>query len=197
MVDIVFLQFLLEPGRAPPVGILPAIVRQQLLGRIIFRGRLTVYLNDMVGRLAPEQVHPYHIPGVIIHIGYYIRVFTAQPEGKYITLPHLVGSGPFKKTGLPGITLLGLKFGRGDKGLLMECLSYCLRAGGQEKQPPQDLGYPPYTPLRILPLQLDNLIFDRGGLGGLPRSTVPGHQPGFPMLLVRRRPAPQGIISYA
>jgi hypothetical protein len=56
MFDPLFLQLLLEPGLPPPVGVLPPIVRQQLLRDPVVGHRPPVGLKHMLGGLA--AVHP-------------------------------------------------------------------------------------------------------------------------------------------
>jgi hypothetical protein len=56
MFDAVFLQLLLEAGLAPPVGVLPAVVGQDLLGDPVVGHRPAVGLEHMLGGLA--SVHP-------------------------------------------------------------------------------------------------------------------------------------------
>jgi len=56
MLDAVFLQLLLEAGLAPPVGVLPPVVSQNLLGDTVVGHRPTVGLEHMLRGLA--SVHP-------------------------------------------------------------------------------------------------------------------------------------------
>jgi len=52
MFDPVFLQLLLEAGLPPPVGVLPPVIRQNLLGDPVVGHRPTVGLKHMLGGLA-------------------------------------------------------------------------------------------------------------------------------------------------
>jgi hypothetical protein len=56
MLDAVFLQLLLEAGLAPPVGVLPAVIGQNLLGDPVVGHRPPVGLEHMLRGLA--AVHP-------------------------------------------------------------------------------------------------------------------------------------------
>jgi hypothetical protein len=56
VLDAVFLQLLLEAGLPPPVGVLPPVVRQHLLGDPVVGHRPAVGLKHMLGGLA--AVHP-------------------------------------------------------------------------------------------------------------------------------------------
>lgn len=66
MVDVVLLQFHLETGLSPPIGILPAVVRQHLFGRFIFGLGLAVHFQHMLASMTAEQIAAYYIPGIII-----------------------------------------------------------------------------------------------------------------------------------
>jgi hypothetical protein len=52
MPDTVFFQLLLKAGLAPPVGVLPAVVRQHLLGNPVVGNRAAVGLKNVFSRLA-------------------------------------------------------------------------------------------------------------------------------------------------
>jgi len=52
MFDALFLQLLLEAGLAPPVGVLPPVIRQNLLGNPVVGHRPTVGLKHVLGGLA-------------------------------------------------------------------------------------------------------------------------------------------------
>ena len=66
MVDVILLHLVLETRFPPPVGILPAIIRQHLLGRVIFGFGFAVHFQHMLAGMTAEQVTAHHIPGIII-----------------------------------------------------------------------------------------------------------------------------------
>jgi len=108
----VLLELTLEPARPPPGRVLPAVVRQHLLGRPILAHRPPVDLDHVGTGLAPEQVHSCDVPGIIVDIPNQICVLVTQLERKDIALPHLVGRGPLKEPGMTGIPL-----GLPDRGI--------------------------------------------------------------------------------
>ncbi|MDD5533664.1 MAG: hypothetical protein PHC52_12795 [Syntrophales bacterium] len=138
MLHPVLLELALEPARSPPSRILPAIVRQHLLGRAVLAHRPPVDLDHAGPSLAPEQVHSRDVPGIIVDISDQIRVLVPQLERKDIALPHLVGRGPLKEPGMTGIPL-----GLPDRGihqrLLVQRPPYRLGRGLKKKNTAQYL----------------------------------------------------------
>lgn len=94
-----------EAAGAAPTGVLPAVIGQHLLGRLILTGGHSVHLDHRVGRGAAEQVGPDNEPRVIVHEGDEISVTTTQTEGEDVRLPHLIGRGPLEETGPGDIAL--------------------------------------------------------------------------------------------
>jgi len=80
----------LKGGRAPPVEILAAIVRQYLFGYTVFTDGPTIHFQYMCCRLAPEQAETDNIAGIIIDKTDQVGVFAGQPDGADIRLPQLV-----------------------------------------------------------------------------------------------------------
>ena len=126
--DPVLLQFGLEPAGAPPRGILPAIIRQHLLGWLELASRHAIHFDHRLRRGTAEQVRPHDEPRVIIHEGDDIGVTSAQTEGEDIRLPHLIGRGPFKKARPGEIALFRRRGGRHQLGIV-QSLPHGLRAG--------------------------------------------------------------------
>jgi len=128
VVGPIFLHLRLETSGAAPVDVLPPVVGEHFLGRLILPSRHPEDLQDVVGGVTAKQVRPDDEPGIIIHEPNDVGVFASQPEGEDIRLPHLVGSGPFKesRTGqiAPG---LGRTF---HQPLLLESLANGLGTGG-------------------------------------------------------------------
>ena len=180
MFDMVFLQLLLEAGLPPPVGVLPAIVRQHLLGDPVVGHRPAVGLKHMLGGLASIQPQGGHVAAVVVDEADQVGVVAPQPDGQDIGLPELVRPGPLKKPRLRGV-LLGL-----DRGLLHQPL--CGKglvnrggAGAHKEKALQDIADPPGAVLgmrrlhchRLLPDFLGNATFPGDGpLGLKPRGPV-------------------------
>lgn len=102
----ILLQDGFEAARAAPGGILPAVVREHLLGRLILADGHAIDFNRRRRRGAAEQIRAHDEPRVIIHEGDEIRVTSTQPERKDVRLPHLIGRGPLKKTRANHVPLL-------------------------------------------------------------------------------------------
>ena len=151
MFDALFLQFLLEAGLSPPVGILPAVVGQHLLGDPVVGHCAAVGLKHMLGGLAAVQPQGGHVAAVVVDEADQVGIVAPQPNGQDIALPELVRSGPLKKPRLRGV-LLGL-----DRGLLHQPL--CGKglvnrggAGAHKEKALQDIADPPGAVLGMLPL---------------------------------------------
>jgi len=56
----------LEPRGPAPTRVLPALVGEQLLRDAVLRHRPAVDLQDVLRRLAAEDVQPHHVAGVIV-----------------------------------------------------------------------------------------------------------------------------------
>jgi len=178
--DTVFLQLLLEAGLPPPVGVLPPVVGQHLLGDPVLANPAAVGLQHVLGGLAAVQPQGCHVAAVIVDEADQVGVVAPQPYGKYVRLPELVRTGPLKKTRL-GRILLGF-----DRGLLHQPpLGKRLvnRRGtcAHQKKALQNIGDPPGAVLRMLPFNchrlLPNLVGNAppaadGTLGLQPRSSM-------------------------
>jgi hypothetical protein len=105
MGDPVLFKFLLEPGRSPPVGVLPPVVRQHLLRHPVFRNGAAQRLEHMLRRLRPVQPQPRDVAGVVVQVADQVGVAPAQPEAEDVRLPQLVGPAALekKKRGLAGL----------------------------------------------------------------------------------------------
>jgi hypothetical protein len=122
--DTAFLQLLLEAGLPAPVGVLPAVVSQHLLGNPVFGHRPPVGLQHVLGGLASIQTQRGDVSAVIVDEADQVGVVASQPNGEYIALPELIGPGTLKKPGL-GRVLLGF-----DRGFLHQpALGKCLMDG--------------------------------------------------------------------
>jgi hypothetical protein len=100
VMDMVFGQFPFKPRLATPVGVLPAIIRQHLLGNAKLARRPPIHFQDVLRRLAAKQSQPHDVAGMIINETDQIRVLTANANGANVALPHLIRSRPLKVTRL-------------------------------------------------------------------------------------------------
>ena len=159
MSDAALLEFRLEAGRAPPAGVLPAVVGEHLLGRVVFAHGHPEDLQHVLGGLAAKDIRPHQIPGVIIQEADQIGIAAAQPKGEDIRLPHLVGRGPLEEAGTDQIAP---RFGRAlNQVFLMESMADGLRTGLEEENPFEQLGDAFDPPARFGLLQFHNFGADR------------------------------------
>jgi len=131
VVDVILLELGLEAGRAPPARELPALVGEQLFGHAVLRHRPAVDLEDVLRRLAAEDLEPHHVAGVVIEKADEVGVLPAELEGEDVGLPELVGGRALEGAGRgripPGLGLWLL-----EQGLFVEGAAHRLAAHGQE-----------------------------------------------------------------
>lgn len=140
-------QFLLELGLAVPARILPAVVRQHLLGHPMRSYATPEHLHQIIGRLAPEYFQGRDVPGMIVdepdQVGITTRSqpfgrpdsFPAKLEGKDIALPHLVGHGALEKARLRWVGRR-LLLPRRDQLCAVQGFPHRFRARRQVEYPP-------------------------------------------------------------
>ena len=150
MLDPVPCQFLLELGLAVPRRILPAVIRQHLLGHPVRSNATPEHLQQIIGRLAAEYFQGRDVPGMIVdepdQVGVPARAqpfgrpdsFPAKLEGEDIALPHLVGRGALEKARLRRVGRR-LFLPRRDELFAVQGLSHRFRARRQVEYPPQGL----------------------------------------------------------
>jgi hypothetical protein len=97
----VFLQLGLEPACPPPRRVLPPVVGEHFLRRMVFAHGDPIDLDHRRCRGTAEQVRPHHITGVIVEERDEVGVLPSQPEGEDVALPHLVRCRPLEEPG-PG-----------------------------------------------------------------------------------------------
>ncbi len=165
VVDVILPEFGLEAGRAPPARELPALIREHLFRDADLRHRPAVDLQDVLRRLAPEDVEAHHVAGVIVEEADEVGVLAAQAEGEDVRLPQLVRRGALEEAG-PGGIALGLGAGRLEELLLVQGAAHGLPAHGQEQHPPQELADLLDPDVGMAPLQFDGLPLPRGGHRG-------------------------------
>ena len=170
MVDVILPQFLLE-GRLPaPVGVLPTVVGQHLLGLAVLAHRTPVDLQHILRRVAAVDTQTHDVPGVVIQEGDDVRHFPEDVVVRDVALPHLVRRGtlePARRRLSPVTGFGGWLHQPGVEKLLPDLP----RTGTQAEPLSQHLRDPPHT----LP-----------GLGGLQRHDRLPH--GFRQLTRHRSP---------
>jgi len=188
MLDAVFLQLLLEAGLPPPVGVLPAIVGQHLLGDPVVGHRPAVGLKHMLGGLASVQPQGGNVAAVVVDEADQVGVVAPEPDGQDIALPELVRPGPLKKPRLRRVLL------RLDRGLLHEPprgkgLVNRGGAGAHEEKALEHIADPPGAVLGMLPLHCDRLMPNLVGNATLPGDGALGLKPRGSMNPVHSHPA--------
>ena len=176
MPNTVFLQRLLEAGLTPPVGVLPSVVGQHLLGDPVLGYSAPIGLQHVLGRLAAVQPQGCHVATVIVDEADQVGVVAPEPNGQNVALPELVRPGPLEETRLGGIFL------RFDRSLLHQAPlgeGFVNRRGtcAHQKKPLQNIGDPPGTVLRMLPLNCDRLLPNLVGNAALTADGTLGLQP--------------------
>lgn len=112
MVDPVLLQLELEPGFAPPTGVLAAVVGEHLLGHTILADGGAIDFHHLFSALAAKQIQSDHVAGVVIQEADEVRILAADTEREDVRLPQLVGRGPLE----------GLRLGRMVPRLVLRLL---------------------------------------------------------------------------
>jgi hypothetical protein len=184
----VFLKLLLEPRLAPPVGVLPAVVGQDLLGDPVVGDSTTIGLQDMLGRLAAVQPERGDVAAVVVDEPDQVGVVAPQPHGQNVALPELVGSGALEEARL-GWVLLRLDGTLLHQTPRRECFVNRRRAGAHQKEALENIGDPPRTVLRVLGLDRHRLPPDLLGHPADPARRHLGLKPRLPMQPVGSHPA--------
>jgi len=155
VLDTVFFHLPLEPGLAPPVRILPAVVGKHLPGHAVFGNCAPVGLQNMFGRLTAIQSQAADVPAVVVHKADQVRVATRQSESHDVALPQLVGTGSFEK---PRLGWISRRFALGlfHKPLLGQGLVDGGLAGGDQKKPLEHVGDPARPVLRMNLLEVNH-----------------------------------------
>jgi hypothetical protein len=160
VMDVILLQFLLKPRLAAPVGVLPAIVRQHLLGHAILRDSPPIHFQHVLRRLAAIQSQPDQVARVIVQEPNQVRILTAQANGANVALPHLIRRRPLKE---PRLRWIPVRFAPHflDEALLMQHPPDRLATHRQEQPPAQQLRDLLHAQGRLLVLQRGDLVAHR------------------------------------
>ncbi|MFO7707846.1 MAG: hypothetical protein R6V84_06710 [Desulfobacterales bacterium] len=176
VLDPLFLELLLKPGLPPPVGVLPAVVGQHLLGDPVVGHRPPVGLEHVLGGLAAVQPQRGDVAAVVVDETDQVGVVTPEPYGQDIALPELVRPGPFKKPRL-GRVLLGLDRGLLHQPLRGQGLVNRRRAGAHEEKALEYIADPSRTVLGVRRFHGYRLLTDLLGDPALPGERTLGFKP--------------------
>lgn len=184
----ILLELGLEPADAAPGGVLAAVVREHLLGRLELADGDAIDLNHRCGGGTAEQVRADDEPRVIIQEGDEIGVAPTQPEGEDIRLPHLIGRGALEEARAGEVALFGRSaFRHQRRGV--QVAAHRLRAGREEEPAPEQLADAFDAEGRMLGLELLDLLADGRGQLGRARGRDHRLQPGFTGQAVLQDPA--------
>jgi hypothetical protein len=136
--NAVLFQLGFEAAGAAPGSVLAAIIGEHLPGRRELCGGNAIHLNNGLRGRTAEQVRPNYEARVIIQEGDQVSVTTAEPEGKNIALPHLIGGGPLEEARTGEVALFGRR-GLRHQLRLMQSLAHRLGAGRQKEPAAQQL----------------------------------------------------------
>jgi hypothetical protein len=186
--DTVLLQLLLEAGLASPVGVLPAVVGQHLLGNPVLGHRPPVGLQHVLGRLAAVQPQRGDVAAVVVDEADQVGVVAPQPNGQNVALPQLVRPGPLKKARL-GRVLLGFDRTLFYQPPLGQRLVNRRGTGAHQKKPLQNITDPPRAVLGMLPLNFHRLLPELLGNAALTGDGTLGLQPSGSMKPIGFHPA--------
>jgi hypothetical protein len=87
VLDALFLQFLLEAGLPPPVGVLLPVVGQHLLGNSVLGHPATIGLQYVLGGLASVQPQSGNVAAVIVDEADQVGIVAPQPDRQNVALP--------------------------------------------------------------------------------------------------------------
>jgi hypothetical protein len=191
VVHAILLELGLEAGRAPPAGELAALVGEQLLRDAVLRHRPAIDLQDVLRRLAAEDVEPHHVAGVVVEEADQVGILAAQAEGEDVGLPQLVRRGALEEA-RSGRIPLGFGARLLEELVLVQGATHGLPAHRQEQHAPQELADLLDSEVGLAPLELDGLPFHRGGHLGprAPRPRLP-LQARFPLGAIPAHPRPE------
>ena len=191
VVDAILLELGLEAGRPPPAGELPALVREQLFGHAVLRHRPAVDFQDVLRRLAPEDLEPHHVAGVVVEEADEVGVLAAQPEGEDVGLPELVRRRPLKRAGRGGV-VRGLRSSLLEQGLLVQRAAHRLPTHGQEQDAPEELADLLDPEGGMAPLEFNHLpLHRRRHLRPRAPRGHPRLQARFPLRAIPAHPRPE------
>jgi len=188
MLDAVFLQLLLEAGLPTPVGVLPPIVGQDLLGNPVLANPAAVGLKHVLGGLAAVQPQGGDVAAVVVDEANQVGVVAPESDSKYVRLPELVRPGPLKKPRLRGV-LLSLDRGLFHQALRGKGLVNRAGTGAHQKKALQHIADPPGTVLGVRRFHGHRLLPNLLGYPALPADGPLGLEPSGSVKPKRLNPA--------
>jgi hypothetical protein len=194
--DTVLFELGLEATGAAPGGVLPTVVGEHFLGRLILAGGHAIDLDHRRGGGTAEQIGAHQEARVIIEEADQVGVAPTQPEGEDVRLPHLVGRGPLEEPGPREVVRSGRLGGR-QEPLPVQPLSDRFGAGRQQEHPAQELGDALDPKPGVLPLEFQDLFGDRRRelvRPGGNRRRFP--QPHLPLRPILRQPPDEGGLAH-
>jgi hypothetical protein len=149
----VLFHLLLEAGLSPPVGVLPAVVGEHLLGNPVLGNSPAIGLQHMFGRLAAVDSQTGDVAAVVVDKTDQIGIAASQPQRHDVALPQLVGTGALEEARLGDVSRR-LAAGFFHQTPLGKGLVHRRRAGSHQKKTLEHIGNPPRTVFRMLRLDL-------------------------------------------
>jgi hypothetical protein len=128
-------QGMLEVCLPLPGGVLPAVVRQHLLGGTVLAHSPAIDLQHVLRSLAAVDAHADDEPGVVVNEPDQVGVVVVHLEAEDVALPHLVGCGALKEPRLGRVLPRLLPHLRQRDFLPVQGLANGLRTGRQEERP--------------------------------------------------------------
>jgi hypothetical protein len=160
VVDPVLLELGLKARGAPPARELPALVGEQLLGDAVLGDGPAIDFEDVLRRLAAEDVEPHDIARVIVEEADEVGVLAAQAEGEDVGLPELVGGGALELAGC-GRATRGLDLGLREQGLRVQLPAHRLPTDRQQAHAPEEVADLLDPEVGVPALHRDGLRLDR------------------------------------
>jgi hypothetical protein len=162
VMDVILLELRFKPRLPAPIGVLPAIVRQHLLGQAILAHRPPIHFQHVLGGLTAIESQPDQVARVIVHEPNQVGILTADANRANVALPHLIGRRPLEEPWL-GRILHRLAPPRLDQLLLVQHAPHRLAADRQQQPPAQPLADLLRAHARLLLLQGGDVLAHRRG----------------------------------
>ena len=196
VLDPVLGKLLFKPRAASPVGVLASVVGEYLFGNAVFANGPAVSFDHVFGRLAAIKSQTGDIAAVVVNKPDQIGDLSRQTEGHNIALPHLVGPGPFKKSGL-GRIFFPFAFCRLGQPLCAKRPLDGRLTGAHKEKPFEDISDAPGSISGIFLFQINDGLADSLRKLGSGRGFQFVHQPLFTMLAIFFAPGVYTVIANA
>jgi hypothetical protein len=190
----ILLELGLETAGAAPGGVLAAVVREHLLGRLILADGDAIHLDDRRRRGTAEQIRADDEARIIVQEGDEVGVTPAEAEGEDVRLPHLIGRGPLEEAGPGDIALLGRRGRRHQPGR-MQLPAHGLGTGREQEPAAEPLADALDAEAGVLLLEREDLLPD--GRWQLGRACVLGGglEARLAKLMVTFNPIAEGGVA--